>query len=109
MSGPPKPAGGWHQVPYAEASYWEARYGKEHQPFEWFLGYTALRRVLRAFLSKRKPVLQIGCGTSNVQEGMAKAGWSIHNVSCMRYWLPVCMDLSGQLSTNRRGAARHAS
>jgi len=77
----PPPGSHWHQVPYAEASYWEARYGKEHQPFEWFLGYAALRRVLRAFLSKRKPVLQIGCGTSNIQEGMAKAGWAMVNVS----------------------------
>lgn len=83
MAAPSAP-GTWAQVPYAEASYWEARYGKEHQPFEWFLGYTALRRVLRAFLSKRKPVLQIGCGTSNIQEGMAKAGWTMVNVDIAR-------------------------
>jgi 2-polyprenyl-3-methyl-5-hydroxy-6-metoxy-1,4-benzoquinol methylase len=44
-------------------------------------GYCALRRVLRTFLSKRKPVLQIGCGTSNIQEGMARAGWTVVNVS----------------------------
>ncbi|KAI8469001.1 MAG: S-adenosyl-L-methionine-dependent methyltransferase [Monoraphidium minutum] len=76
----PAAAAAWHQVPYAEPSYWEARYGQEHQPFEWFLGYTALRRVLRSFLSKRKPVLQIGCGTSNIQEGMARSGWSVVNI-----------------------------
>ncbi|KAI8467759.1 MAG: hypothetical protein J3K34DRAFT_523470 [Monoraphidium minutum] len=69
-----------HQVPYAEASYWAARYTRDH-PFEWFLGYTALRRVLRAHLPKRgRPVLQIGCGTSAVQEGMARAGWAVVNV-----------------------------
>jgi hypothetical protein len=102
MAAPPVPApasagdaGAFHAVPYAEASYWEARYGKEHAPFEWFLGYVALRRVLRAFLSKRKPVLQIGCGTSNVQEGMARSGWTVVNVS--------------QRAGRRKAAARSAA
>jgi 2-polyprenyl-3-methyl-5-hydroxy-6-metoxy-1,4-benzoquinol methylase len=80
-AGPPQPQQQWQQIPYADPSYWEARYAREAAPFEWFLGYTALRRTLRAFLPKRKPVLQIGCGTSNVQEGMARAGWTVVNVS----------------------------
>jgi hypothetical protein len=119
MAAPPAPSaagpggGAFHSVPYAEASYWEARYGKEHAAFEWFLGYTALRRLLRAFLSKRKPVLQIGCGTSNVQEGMAKAGWTVVNVSALpRGARGAAADAAGKrqqwADRKRRQAGRRA-
>lgn len=67
------PVGGWAQVPYAEPSYWESRDGKSPQPFEWFLGYTALRRVLRAYLPKRLPVLQVrACCSADVGEPLLR-------------------------------------
>lgn len=57
-----------------------ARYQREPAQFEWFFGHTALRRILRAHVSKKKPVLHVGCGTSNLQEGMAKSGYTVVNV-----------------------------
>lgn len=66
-------------VRYAEPDYWEARYQREPTLFEWFFGHTALRRILRTYISKKKPILHVGCGTSNLQEGMARSGYSIIN------------------------------
>ena len=57
-----------------------ARYQREPALFEWFFGHTALRRIIRTYISKKKTVLHIGCGTSNLQEGMARSGYSIVNV-----------------------------
>lgn len=72
-------------VRYAEAEYWESRYQREPSVFEWFFGHTALRRIIRAYISKKKPVLHVGCGTSNLQEGMAQSGYTIVNVSTTSY------------------------
>eukprot|EP00878_Enallax_costatus_P018491 GHUV01019466.1.p1 GENE.GHUV01019466.1~~GHUV01019466.1.p1 ORF type:complete len:169 (+),score=19.09 GHUV01019466.1:232-738(+) len=66
-------------VRYAEPDYWDSRYEREPSLFEWFFGHTALRRIIRAYVSKKKTVLQVGCGTSNMQEGMAKSGYTVIN------------------------------
>ncbi len=68
-------------VRYAEPQYWDSRYQREPTVFEWFFGHTALRRIIRACMSKKKPILHVGCGTSNLQEGMAKSGYTVVNVS----------------------------
>jgi hypothetical protein len=78
-------------VRYADAEYWEERYNRANSVFEWFLGFTALRRVIRSYIPKRKLCLHVGCGTSNLQEGMAKIGYTMINVrsSCCCTFLPA--------------------
>lgn len=68
-------------VKYADAGYWNDRYRREKLSFEWFFGYTALKLLLKSCITKKKPCLQVGCGTSNLQEGMAAAGYTVVNVS----------------------------
>ncbi len=46
-----------------------------------FYGYTALRKVVRQFVKRSKLVLHVGCGNSNFQEGMARDGYQVVNVS----------------------------
>jgi hypothetical protein len=67
-------------VRYAEPEYWNSRYEREPGHFDWFFGPTALRRVIRTTLQRKKPVLQVGCGTSTLQHGMAEAGYTVVNV-----------------------------
>ncbi|KXZ54523.1 hypothetical protein GPECTOR_4g588 [Gonium pectorale] len=66
-------------VRYAEKDYWNNRYSTQPCEFDWFYGYTALRRLVRAFLKRSKPVLHVGCGNSNFQEGMGKDGYQVTN------------------------------
>ena len=68
-------------VRYAEAQYWNYRYEKHKESFDWFYGYTALRRVVRDALRLKKPLLHVGCGNSNFQEGLANDGYRVINVS----------------------------
>ncbi|GFR52820.1 hypothetical protein Agub_g15443, partial [Astrephomene gubernaculifera] len=63
-------------VRYADKDYWNARYTSQPCEFDWFYGYTALRKVVRTFVKRRKPVLHLGCGNSNFQEGMARDGYT---------------------------------
>ena len=84
-------------VRYADADYWEERYNRSNSVFEWFLGFTALRRILRSYIPKRKLCLHVGCGTSNLQEGMAKIGYTVVNVrpscSCTHLTRPAVLRL----------------
>ncbi|GLC33489.1 hypothetical protein PLESTB_000080400 [Pleodorina starrii] len=66
-------------VRYAEKDYWNSRYKSQPCEFDWFYGYTALRKIVRAFIKRTKSVLHVGCGNSNFQEGMAKDGYQVVN------------------------------
>lgn len=66
-------------VPYAEPSYWDKRYQQVEEDFEWFYGYSALRRLIRATVTRKAPVLHIGCGTSRLPMRMADDGYTLVN------------------------------
>ncbi|GIL65553.1 hypothetical protein Vafri_19302 [Volvox africanus] len=51
----------------------------KHQSNTRFYGYNALRKIVRTFVKRNKPVLQVGCGNSNFQEGMARDGYQVVN------------------------------
>ncbi|GAX84855.1 hypothetical protein CEUSTIGMA_g12276.t1 [Chlamydomonas eustigma] len=71
---------------YAEASYWEERYKKQVScDFDWFYGFNALKTLLRTTLSNKKTCLHIGCGNSNVQEGMAMEHYKVLNIDISPY------------------------
>jgi len=64
-----------------DPNYWEHRYETQSCSFDWFYGFTACRLLLRTLINRKKVVLQIGCGNSTLQEGMANDGYTIVNVS----------------------------
>ncbi|KNC54204.1 uncharacterized protein AMSG_09994 [Thecamonas trahens ATCC 50062] len=61
---------------YAQAEYWEKRYGEDKEAFEWYGGYEAVARVFLAQVVPSTRVLDVGCGTSQVLVELAKAGYS---------------------------------
>ena len=62
---------------FGERLYWDQRYtdekslaGKEH--FEWYRSYESLRRILLSHFKPKEPLLQVGVGTSLLQESLVE-------------------------------------
>ncbi|GAX72762.1 hypothetical protein CEUSTIGMA_g218.t1 [Chlamydomonas eustigma] len=62
---------------YAAGKYWDNRYAAQEVTFDWFFNYGALRVLLLEHLLEWKllPCLHIGCGNSNLQEGLVSDGF----------------------------------
>jgi hypothetical protein len=98
-------SGGLPVIPYADPQYWDDRYSSSNYGFEWFVGYTALRRVLRKYIPKKRAVLHVGCGASNLQEGMAQVGFTVVNVSAAWRWCTCSITSRHSSSDQDRGTA----
>mmetsp|Transcript_16461 Transcript_16461/g.49015 ORF Transcript_16461/g.49015 Transcript_16461/m.49015 type:complete len:202 (-) Transcript_16461:289-894(-) len=59
---------------YSSAEYWEERYLREPGTFDWYQGWHGLRRLLEAHVPKDAHILQVGVGTSKLQEDMVTLG-----------------------------------
>ncbi|KAG1655286.1 hypothetical protein FOA52_007982 [Chlamydomonas sp. UWO 241] len=59
---------------YASLAYWESRYKREPDNFDWYQNYVGLRRILDAHVPRDARVLQVGVGTSGLQEDMVCIG-----------------------------------
>ena len=60
------------------ADYWEARYAKDPDPFDWYQRYSsapALRDLIRKNVPLPAAVLVAGCGTSRLTEDMVEDGF----------------------------------
>ncbi|GLC47509.1 hypothetical protein PLESTB_001805400 [Pleodorina starrii] len=64
---------------YSASAYWDTRYMGPAKNFDWFFNYPALKSLLHEHLPSGK-VLHVGCGNSNIQEGMASDGFKVTNV-----------------------------
>eukprot|EP00775_Hariotina_reticulata_P008554 gene8554-8736_t len=62
---------------YGQCEYWNDRYQQRPSPVEWYCGFSSLKGIVNACFSKEHPVLQVGCGTSSLQEEMARSGYSM--------------------------------
>mmetsp|Transcript_13474 Transcript_13474/g.23844 ORF Transcript_13474/g.23844 Transcript_13474/m.23844 type:complete len:236 (-) Transcript_13474:513-1220(-) len=60
---------------YSEVAYWDQRYAREPVPFDWYQGYHGLQIIINYYLKKNYKLLQVGVGTSRLQEEMVEAGF----------------------------------
>ncbi|GMH42413.1 hypothetical protein BSKO_10332 [Bryopsis sp. KO-2023] len=60
---------------YGKQDYWDDRYTQEPTSFEWYQGYWGLKPILEKHVPKDASILQIGVGTSRIQEDMVKDGY----------------------------------
>ncbi|KAG0496703.1 hypothetical protein HPP92_001394 [Vanilla planifolia] len=52
---------------YGDAEYWDARYLEEAgASFDWYQRYSALRPILRKFISSYSRILMVGCGNAHM-------------------------------------------
>ena len=60
-----------HQQTYGERNYWEDRYFRELRAgtsqYEWYLGYEALRTILRWHIPLQSAVLQVGPASAQLE------------------------------------------
>lgn len=61
---------------YGSVQFWDARYAHEHEPFEWYYGYSYFRETILEYCDKYEKVLLAGCGSSNMIGDMADDGYT---------------------------------
>mmetsp|Transcript_10806 Transcript_10806/g.14024 ORF Transcript_10806/g.14024 Transcript_10806/m.14024 type:complete len:265 (-) Transcript_10806:579-1373(-) len=60
---------------YSKASFWDARYIKNPEVFEWYLEYRELERIFDDFMDLGDEILVVGCGNSALSADMALQGF----------------------------------
>jgi len=68
-------------VRYSKKEYWEERYSKETEPFDWYQRWSSLKESLSEYLDFSFQVLYIGCGTSKLPEDMLEEGFT--SITCI--------------------------
>ncbi len=63
---------------YGKPEYWEARYAKDPEPFDWYQRYSnpTLRGIISMHVPKDGAVLVPGCGSSTLSEDMLDDGYT---------------------------------
>eukprot|EP01121_Diplochlamys_sp_Union-15-3_P012322 TRINITY_DN367_c0_g1_i1.p1 TRINITY_DN367_c0_g1~~TRINITY_DN367_c0_g1_i1.p1 ORF type:complete len:239 (-),score=46.09 TRINITY_DN367_c0_g1_i1:66-740(-) len=61
---------------YGNKAYWNERYKKEPEPFEWYQSYENLKTFIEPHVPKTAAILHIGCGNSKLCEDMVNDGYT---------------------------------
>ena len=61
---------------YGRIQFWDLKYATEHEPFEWYYGYSSFRETIRDSIPLTTKVLVAGCGSSNMLGDMANDGYT---------------------------------
>ncbi|GIL54568.1 hypothetical protein Vafri_10318 [Volvox africanus] len=79
---------------YGDCEYWDERYSREPAAFDWYQGFSGLQSILHQAFPMHATILQVGVGSSRLQEDMARAGWRhIINVDYSRVVINHMMEL----------------
>lgn len=66
---------------YGKNSYWDERYTKDPEPFDWYQRYNGISDKITTYIKKEDRVLMLGCGNSRITEEMYEDGYtSISNI-----------------------------
>jgi len=74
---------------YGKATYWDERYTKDPEPFDWYQRYSGVRDLINQYIKREDIILMAGCGNSRLTEDMFEDGYtSITNIDISK----VCVD-----------------
>ncbi len=60
---------------YGKIEYWEERYTRRPEPFDWYQVYSGVKDIITQYMSKTDKILNIGCGNSKLSEEMYEDGY----------------------------------
>ena len=60
---------------YGKPEYWEDRYQRDTEPFDWYQRYTGVKDIVTQYISPTFQILNIGCGNSRMSEEMYEEGY----------------------------------
>lgn len=60
---------------YGKLDYWEERYGRETEQFDWYQRWTGVRSVFCQYVRPNSQILHLGCGNSKMAEDMYEDGF----------------------------------
>eukprot|EP00343_Euplotes_focardii_P008133 CAMPEP_0205819096 /NCGR_PEP_ID=MMETSP0206-20130828/1304_1 /ASSEMBLY_ACC=CAM_ASM_000279 /TAXON_ID=36767 /ORGANISM="Euplotes focardii, Strain TN1" /LENGTH=212 /DNA_ID=CAMNT_0053112227 /DNA_START=23 /DNA_END=661 /DNA_ORIENTATION=+ len=55
---------------YGKPEYWEDRYQRDTEAFDWYQRYTGVKDIVTQYISPNHQILNIGCGNSRMSEEM---------------------------------------
>ena len=61
---------------YGSVEYWNERYAKDGDCFEWYNQYSSFKDHIAKYVKKEDKILVIGCGDSNLSEDMYRDGYT---------------------------------
>ncbi len=74
---------------YGDPEYWDERYKKTPEPYDWLQDFDSLRQILETLIDRKNKILHIGCGNSLLSEEMYDNGFKhIENIDISQ----VCID-----------------
>jgi len=60
---------------YGKTQYWDERYTKDPEPFDWYQRYSGLQELLNKSIKKDDNILMVGSGNSRLSEDMYEDGY----------------------------------
>ncbi|KAG0574883.1 hypothetical protein KC19_VG299900 [Ceratodon purpureus] len=60
---------------YHDEEYWNNRYTKHPEPFDWYQSYKELKALLTIYISKDQVNMNVGCGNGLLGEEMVLDGY----------------------------------
>mmetsp|Transcript_12368 Transcript_12368/g.24539 ORF Transcript_12368/g.24539 Transcript_12368/m.24539 type:complete len:209 (+) Transcript_12368:39-665(+) len=78
---------------YGKTSYWDERYTKDPEPFDWYQRYSGLRDLIAQYIQKDDNILMAGAGNSRLSEEMYDDGYTtVANVDISRVVIDQMLD-----------------
>eukprot|EP01036_Dinobryon_divergens_P027449 gene27449-36225_t len=78
---------------YGKTAYWDERYTKDPEPFDWYQRYSGIRDLVNQYIKREDVILMAGSGNSRLTEDMFEDGYTtITNVDASRVVIDQMID-----------------